>query len=62
MQFCCKHVVLLGNSGKSWAELGFLRVKNKNLDAGGLAGVKYLQQKANGSGLAAACIWHQVTL
>lgn len=35
---------------------GFLRVKNKNLDIGGLTGVKYVQQKVNSSGLA-CCIY-----
>lgn len=46
----------------SLEQTGLPRVKNKNLATGGLAGVKYLEQKANGSGPAAACVWHQITL
>jgi len=50
---------------KQWQVLsrtGLLRLKNKSPDTDGLAGVKHLQQQVSGSGLAAACTWHQVTL
>lgn len=60
-QSFCNYIVFLDNSDKSWAEVAAL-VKNKNLDTGVLAGVKYLPQKLKGSGLAVAPVWHQITL
>lgn len=38
--FCSNYVVFLDNGSKVLDRTGFLRVKNKNPDIGGLTGVK----------------------